>query len=474
MSGLTRREFAHAALVSAAAGLLPACDPATTGPAPESPPEYIPGQPLPWVNWGGNQSCRPRERAAPGSEDELRTLLARSDAGIVRPVGTGHSFSPLVPSDGTLVASDLLHGLISSDAKTLEAEVWAGTRLHHLGPLLAQKGQAQPNLPDIDYQTLGGAVATSSHGTGREFGSLSHYVSELTLATPQGDLLTCDSRRNPEIFHAARCSLGALGVVTRMRIRNRKQIRLVERARFEPLEDVLETIEERRDRLRHFEFYAFPHSTLSLVLAVDEATDPDEVSSEVEDDPDSIRALRDAYRWVGRWPVIGSFAYDQVLRAVAAGTESVRIGPSHRVLPHVRLLRFREMEYTVPAEVGPDCLREILATIRERRIPVVFPIEFRYVKRDDVWLSQFYQRDGVSISIHQFADEDYRPYFNEIEPIFWKYEGRPHWGKLHTLDAGRLEKLYPRWRDFQEVRRELDPERKLVNRHLRDVFGTPT
>jgi FAD/FMN-containing dehydrogenase len=129
------------------------------------------------------------------------------------------------------------------------------------------------------------------------------------------------------------------------------------------------------------------------------------------------------------------------------------------------------MEYTVPAEAGPDCVREILRAIRERDLPVCFPIECRYVREDDVWLSMFYARGGFSISVHQFAELDFRPYFDAVEPIFWKYEGRPHWGKLHSLSAARLAALYPRWRDFREVRRALDPNGRMVNDHLAAVLG---
>ena len=84
----------------------------------------------------------------------------------------------------------------------------------------------------------------------------------------------------------------------------------------------------------------------------------------------------------------------------------------------------------------------------------------------------FEGRDGASISIHQFGDIDYKAVFAEIEPIFWKYEGRPHWGEIHTLDASRLAGLYPKhWQDFQELRRELDPTNKMVNPHLASIFG---
>ena len=462
----TRREFARAALAGAALGLLPACGERRVATGADA-LAFAPGEPLPWRNWAGNQGCRPSARLAPASEDELRAALARAE-GVVRPVGTGHSFSALVPSDGTLLASDFLAGLVAHDPATLQAEVWAGTRLHALGPLLEGAGQAMPNLPDIDYQTLGGAVATSTHGTGARFGSLSSCVVGLTLATPSGELLACDAEHEPALFAAARTSLGALGVVTRLRLQNQRPLRLVETTRFEPIEDLIDDAPRRRDALRNFELYGMPHSTLGIAIETKEAAGEEPRGIE---DPQAAALLRTLYRVVGWLPGVGDALYDRLLKLNVHDAETVRVGASFQVLTHPRLLRFREMEYTMPADAGPACLREVLRTIREREIPVVFPIEYRYVKRDDVWLSMFHERDGCSISVHQYADEDHTAYFAAIEPIFWKYEGRPHWGKLHTLDAARLAKLYPRWRDFAEARRALDPTGRLLNAHLRTILG---
>jgi FAD/FMN-containing dehydrogenase len=143
------------------------------------------------------------------------------------------------------------------------------------------------------------------------------------------------------------------------------------------------------------------------------------------------------------------------------------------VFPHLRGVRFREMEYAVPADAGPACVREILQTIRAQNIPVCFPLEYRRVDADDTWLSMFSGRAAATISVHQYGDIDYKPYFAAIEPIFWKYQGRPHWGKLHTLDATRLATLYPQnWQSFQEVRHQLDPQGKMLNPYLKKILGT--
>jgi FAD-linked oxidoreductase len=468
VSGVSRRDFVRATLAAAAAGLLPGCRATELEPSQERLPAFEPGRPLPWRNWGANQGCRPALRTAPGSEQELVARLAGAP-GPIRPVGTGHSFSALVPTEGTLVAADGMSGVIRVDAERTRAEVFAGTRLHQLGPALAQHGQAMPNLPDIDYPTLGGAVATSTHGTGEGFGSLSSMVEALVLATPQGELVTCDRDRSGELFQAARCSLGALGVVTRMTLQNQAPVRLTETMRTEDLDELLEDVERRRATHRHFEFFAFPHTRAALSLTTDEAG-PD-VPDEQSEFAGSLDLLRDLYGVLGAIPAIGDQLYGRVLRLLASDEPLRRTGPSYRVLPHPRIVRFREMEYTVPAEAGPDCLREILRTIRERRIPVVFPIEYRYVKADDAWLSMFHERNGCTISIHQFADRAWAPYFDAVEPIFWRYEGRPHWGKLHSLDAATLSGRYPRWRDFLAVREALDPAGRFLNAHLARLFG---
>jgi FAD-linked oxidoreductase len=463
---LTRRALLRAGALGALGALLPVRVRSERAGAGE-PLRFEPGRPLPWHNWAGNQACRPQARVAPATEEELVGALARA-RGVVRPAGTGHSFSALVPSDGTLIFADLLSGVVSADPERQRAEVWAGTRLHALGLALAGVGQALPNLSDIDYQTLGGALATATHGTGATLGALGAAVRGLALATPRGELLECDAARHPELFAAARTSLGALGVLSRVTLQNRASYRLVERTEFTELEPVLAEIERHRRENRHFELMPFPHSSVTLLVATNETDAQPDLAG--DEDPYAIETLETLFRMTRAIPWLGDALFDLALRLQPDG---LRRGPSYAVLAHPRIVRFREMEYTVPAEVGPACLREVLHTIRERQLPVHWPLEYRYVQRDDAWLSMFHERDGCSISVHQSAELDHRPVFDAVEPIFWKYDGRPHWGKLHSLDAARLAPLYPRWRDFREVRRALDPEGRLLNAHLRTVLGEP-
>jgi len=115
-------------------------------------------------------------------------------------------------------------------------------------------------------------------------------------------------------------------------------------------------------------------------------------------------------------------------------------------------------------------IHEIQECIQQHQFQVHFPIECRFVRSDDIWLSPAYQRESAYIAVHMYRGMPYRSYFYHIEEIFKRYEGRPHWGKMHTRTAGELATLYPRWHDFRRVRAALDPEGVFLNSYLRDLF----
>jgi FAD-linked oxidoreductase len=419
----------------------------------------------PWTNWSGGQTCSPTGRIDVGSEGELARILS-STSGPIRPVGSGHSFSPLVPTDGQMIVIDRLNGVIDHDNELLQATFGAGARLGDLGSPLEALGQAMLNLPDIDRQTVAGAIATGTHGTGVNLKNLSGYITSMRLVTPNGQVLEIDAS-DGDLFNAARVNLGSLGVVTQITMQNRKTYRLIKKEWAAPTEDILQNFDELAATHRHFEIFPLVYSDFSLVLSIDETTEDIRqvlASPEEEASLGSVMGLAANATPAERREMFNSVA------ATIQPTESV--DTSHKILSNVRNGRFNEMEYSVPAEAGAECLREILQTIYDEAIEVVFPLEYRYVSGDDIWMSMSYgQEPHATISIHRDASQDYSPYFDRIEPIFWKYEGRPHWGKLHSLGYNELRNLYPRFNDFLEIRNSLDPSGRMLNEHLRALFN---
>jgi len=422
---------------------------------------------LPWSNWSGNQTCQPAERSRPRNLEGLVKTL-KETTGKIRAVGAGHSFSGLVPTDETLLSMARFRGISNINKETKEVTVGAGTRLAALGDELWENDLGMINMPDINTQAMAGAIATSTHGTGQKFGSLSSYVTGLTIATANGEVIKCSKDENKDIFDAARCNVGALGIVTDITMQMRDTYYLKERSEMLPLDEAFEKMEELRKQKAHFEAYGLPHANHMLIIEFEE------VSKEVSDANQAEAESGDAYETfktlanvIDTAPFLRGLIMNIAPRTV--GVEE-RYGPWNQIFGNVRDIRFNEMEYTVPAEDGLACFREVLETIKKKDIDVIFPIEYRYIKEDDIWLSQFYERAGAAISVHNFHDKPYMPYFAEMEAIFDRYQGRPHWGKLHNKTEADFAKLYPRWEDFKRIRDQLDPDRRFINQHLEKIF----
>ena len=225
----------------------------------------------PWRNWSGHLFCEPSGRYSPSSVEDLAGFLKTID-GPVRPVGSGHSFSPLVPTNGQLVVLDQLTSLIEHSNDNLTAKFGSGIRLSDIGPALDAIGQAMPNLPDIDRQTLAGATATATHGTGIAFPALSDFVTHLQLVTATGDVL--EFNQSDDELNAARVNLGALGIVTEMTLQNQRPFRLKARNSVDRIENLLDRFDEEAARHRHFEMFPLTHSDYALVLEINETDEP--------------------------------------------------------------------------------------------------------------------------------------------------------------------------------------------------------
>ncbi|NNG74846.1 FAD-binding protein [Acinetobacter sp. ANC 4277] len=415
-----------------------------------------------WRNWSGSQYGS-AEIFKPRQINELKKLL-KSHAQI-RAVGAGHSFSALVKTDAVLINLDRFKGVVTFDEDQTQCTVQAGTRLYDLGEYLAPINQALPNQGDIDQQSLAGAISTGTHGTGIDLPCLSAFVEGFELLTADGELLQCDRQQNTDIFQAGRVALGSLGILTKITLQNRPRYKLKEQIRLCPLQEVFANIDQWKYQHRHIEFWVFLHSDQVMLKTLDETDEAIQPRQDAWPSEDALLTL--CSELTRRLPATNR--YLQKLLSVFV-KPTCYVDWSNQIFPTPRNTKFNEMEYQIPVEQGLQCLEEVLHTLRKYQVPMFFPIEFRYVKGDDIWLSPFYARDSVSISIHQFHKQDYHAVFDLVEPILQKYQGRPHWGKLHSMTAASLRDLYPKWDDFMALRQQLDPNQKWLNPHLKQLF----
>ncbi|HEV2561243.1 MAG TPA: D-arabinono-1,4-lactone oxidase [Rhizomicrobium sp.] len=426
-----------------------------------------------WSNWSGGVTAKPKQILAPKDEVALAAAVRNAQAPVRAP-GTGHSFTPLCATDGTLIDLAAFTGLKNVDATKKVATFAAATPLWAVGPALHAHKLGLSNMGDIDRQTLGGVVGTGTHGTGRTLTSFSAQVAGFRLILANGDVLNCTPTENAEIFAAGRTSMGTLGLMTEISIQARDAYKLVEKNFLMPPDELFSKLDSLVASNRHFEFFWFPYAETAVCKTLNE-------SDEAAPEPRSAEALRDKGEEGGA--DAKAFAYiNEVLRFTPPLLKSAhrlfsrlmpgpgRVRWSHEIFPSPRTIRFNEMEYAVPYAKGADCLREIVENIRKKKINTGFPIEFRSVAADDVWLSPFYKRESATIAVHQYYKVDTSKLFNECEAIFRKYEGRPHWGKRHTRTANELAAIYPEFERFGDLRRRLDPGAKFLNTHLRQIF----
>jgi len=425
-----------------------------------------------WHNWSGSVRCKPRELAAPRGVEELARMVGEyGRAGRhVRVVGAGHSFTPLVATDDALLSMEGLNGLTGVDEARGTVTVLGGTRLKWLGEALLARGLAQENLGDIDVQTITGAISTGTHGTGVRFGTLSTQVAGLTLVTAAGDVLELSPERDPDVFKAAQVSLGALGVVAAVTLRVVPAKRLRYQTRRERLRSCLDHLERYKRENDHFEFFWLPYTRWTQAKFTNE-TDARPTGGNLWTEFNRVVMENGVFWALSECSRLARPLAPTVSRISALGiAPTTAVDYSHRIFATPRAVRFQEMEYNIPAERFTAAMGEIEECIRRRRFAVHFPIECRFVRGDDIWLSPSYGRDSAYIAVHMYKGMPYEAYFRAIEEIFQRHEGRPHWGKMHTLGAAALAARYPRWDDFRRVRAALDPGGLFLNDYLRRLL----
>ncbi|HEX2894337.1 MAG TPA: D-arabinono-1,4-lactone oxidase [Marmoricola sp.] len=427
-----------------------------------------------WHNWAGLSSVTPTEVRTPRDTDEVVAAVhrARERRTTVKMPGTGHSFTGIAAPEGIMLSPRQLSGIVSVDRDAMTATAYAGTPLHLLNANLEALGLSLHNMGDIAEQTLAGATSTGTHGTGGLVGSLSAQIAGFELVTGTGEVLRASETEHPEVFAAARVGLGALGILTTLTFRIEPTFTLEAHEFPMRWDEAISRFDELTEGNHHFEMFWFPHTEAVQAKA----------NNRTIDDPEPLSAFRhwldDEFlsntvfglanrvgnRWNAAVPRVNRFS-GHVL------SERTYSDVPHKVFTSPRRVVFREMEYAVPREAGLDALRTVRRWIDASGLNISFPVEVRTTPADDIALSTSSGRASLYLAFHVNAQTDHTAYFRGVEDILRGYDGRPHWGKLHTRTAADLAPAYPRWAEFQAVRDRLDPDRLFSNDYLRRVLG---
>lgn len=407
------------------------------------------------TNWAANHSYRAARIEAPGSVDEVRRLLDSATA--VRALGTRHSFNTIADSVDLLISTSRLTTapVIDKDARTVT--VGAGTRYGDLATELHAAGWALSNLASLPHISVGGAIATGTHGSGDNVGSLAESVRDIELVTASGDVLQL--RRGDADFDGAVVSLGALGVVTRVTLA------------IEPSYTIEQYVYERLPFATLAEHFDAVTGGAYSVSVFSTWRDPDTIDQvwlkrRLDTDAPAPASLFGATpASANRHPLPGISAVNCTPQLGLSGAWLDR-------LPHFRM-NFTpsngtelQTEYLVPRTAAVAALWAV-RSLADRIAPLLQVNEVRTVAADELWLSPAFGTDVVGIHFTWLQRQtEVEALLPVIEAALAPFAARPHWGKVFTTDAAALARVYPRLNDFRALAARLDPECVFVNEFL--------
>jgi FAD/FMN-containing dehydrogenase len=401
-----------------------------------------------WTNWVGNRSFTARHAASPKAEEEVAALVrAASQCGVgVRVAATGHSFTPIVETDGLLLDLSALSRVVDVDAERKRATALAGTQIRDFYEPLWNEGLALVNQGDIDTQQIAGAVSTATHGSGIRYTSLSGVVRAVRLVTASGDVRDI-ADDEPEALLATQVAVGMLGVITRLELQVTDAYRLKQQVDLWPWEEVMERWDELVKGHRHFGFFWLPTEESGAF-----------------------------YNLSGHGETMADKCYVKIYDEAAPdepddATPGRRVDRCYRIYPMVYDPNFHELEYFVSLDKGPQALAAMRELMLKSLPQSLYPMEVRTVGAEEAYLSPSYGTATTVISVSGQPGTDYWSYLRSVDALLAEFDARVHWGKLHFLSRDRLRALYPHADDFIAVRRQFDPDGMFLNDHLRELFA---
>ncbi|WP_084077348.1 FAD-binding protein [Demequina sp. NBRC 110057] len=408
------------------------------------------------ATWAGTHTFEAAGLIEATSIDQVQDLLTTTD-GPVRALGTRHSFNDLADTAGTLVTVTGIPANPVLDERARTVTVGAGIRYGVLAAWLHERGWALHNMGSLPHISVGGAIATGTHGSGVTNGCLSDAVAALTYVGARGAVRTMS--RGQEGFTALPVGLGAFGIVVRVTL------------------DIQPAYTVRQDVYRGLPWAALLDD-LSGVMSAGYS-----VSAFTTWDEDTVQQVWRKSRvgegeapgpdWLGSRLELpeesGLVDADPAALTVRGGVE----GPWLERLPHFRLDHTPsngdeiQTEYFVALEDGADALVAVRAMAADIA-PHLLVTELRTLAADDLWLSGAYGRDTLAIHFTwRNRPAEVAALTPRIEEALAPFGARPHWGKVHTMTADAVAAAHPMLGQARLLFDALDVDGRFANAHLR-------
>ena len=426
-----------------------------------------------WTNWAGNQKVDGVSLFMPRSEEELQQVVqfAITNNTRVKVVGSGHSFTAIALPESVLIDLMNYDSVIALDKIANTVTVQSGIQLSKLNLFLHSNGKAMQNLGDIAYQTIAGAISTSTHGTGIKFTGIANQVVALRLVLADSSVVECSAISNPELFECARVGLGALGIISTVTLQvvPAFNLRVIEQPM--RVDELLEDLDNHIAANDHFEFFWVPHTGWALTKRNNRTHEPANPMGKLSHWYSKTFMENYAFGAVCMLGRALPSLIPKLAKALPASGRTDYSDASFKVFASKRVVKFYEMEYAIPREACAEALNRVRRLVVDSGFFLNFPVEVRFTAPDEIPLSTASNRESAYIAVHIYKGMDFVPYFKAVESVMNSYQGRPHWGKLHFQDAESLAPRYPKWQQFQVVRDRVDPKRVFTNSYLETVLG---
>ena len=424
-----------------------------------------------WVSWNENLKHDYSNLFKVTTEVELIDAISKSDK--IRFFGSKQSSADIAANLPNLIDINAYDKILSYDENNLEITVQSGIKLSTLLDAVEAKGWCIPCLPDINTVTIGGAIATGTHGTSGKL--LSEYMVSCRLVLANGSIK--EIKEGDDLMDAVRVSIGTLGVMSTLTFKCETIYTLHVKEGPENDNVWLPKINERLEKHDFLRVLWLPHTNNGYVIIGDKIDPNTPVKTNMG--PSYLKHRRNTskalYKYSGKYPWITAIANKLLYFGFFRSKKEHKGSLYQATVTKSRGSTLELAEWTVALDKFPDLFKELKTLINKWSNDsfIHIPMDVRFVKKDKSWLSYAYNQDTVTVGCvcRNAADADSYEAFHTVEQLFLKYGGRPHWGKRFAAKDKTLSNIYPKWEAFKKLRKELDPNNKFLNPYLSDVFS---
>ena len=424
-----------------------------------------------WTSWNENLTYKYKSLYRITTEKELQEVVAKTDK--IRFFGTKQSSADIAAGIDTLIDITSYNKILSYNETERTVTVQSGVILGDLLEAIEAKGWCIPCLPDINTITIGGALATGTHGTSGHL--LCEYMTSCTMVLANGSLKTV--HKSDTLMQSVRVSLGALGVMSTVTFRCETIYTLHVKEGPENDSEWLPKIKERLQKHDFLRILWLPHTDKGYVITGDKIAPETKITENLG--PKYLKHRRKAskilYKYSHVFPWITAIANRLLYKGFFSANKEYKGSLYQATVTKSRGATLELAEWTIGLDRFPLVFDELKTEINKwsNKSFIHIPMDIRFIYKDNSWLSYAYQEDTVTMGCvsRNAATADTYEAFKTIETIFLKHGGKPHWGKRFTAKDAALSKIYSKWEDFKQLRHRMDPTNKFLNPYLSKLFN---